>query len=464
MARKLARDVRVYRVGGAVRDELLGRPIVDTDWVVVGATPEMMVASGYRPVGNDFPVFLHPDTHDEHALARTERKHGTGYRGFEFFASPDVTLEEDLARRDLTINAMARDENDVLIDPYDGRGDLARGILRHVSPAFAEDPLRVLRVARFAARFGFAVAPQTAALMREIVASGELLTLSPERVWRELATGLMEQAPSRMLAVLRECGALASLLPEVDALFARQMPAESAQQPAIDAGSHLARALDYAATMAWDLPVRYAVLAQDLWRAVLPTSGAHRRGAATARASWRVANAMSARLKVPVDCRDAAHLAARFHREVDRAAELPPSRLLDLIVACDALRRPQRLTWLVCAARADCAAMPGSTGDYPQAQLLADALQVIAAVDSGAVARAAIAARPPRADDTTAAKGSTDDIKQALRRARLAALTQWKRARLAAAGKAPACATDACNQTPADARDQTPTNVRDQTR
>ena len=219
MTRKLARDVRIYEVGGAVRDALLGRPVADRDWVVVGATPEMMLASGYRPVGSDFPVFLHPETQEEHALARTERKHGTGYRGFEFFASPDVSLEEDLARRDLTINAMARDEHGVVIDPYHGREDLARGVLRHVSPAFAEDPLRVLRVARFAARFGFRVAPGTRALMRRIVLSGELATLAPERVWRELALGLGEPAPSRMIGVLRDCGALAALLPEVDALF-----------------------------------------------------------------------------------------------------------------------------------------------------------------------------------------------------------------------------------------------------
>jgi tRNA nucleotidyltransferase (CCA-adding enzyme) len=219
MTRKLARDVRIYEVGGAVRDALLGRPVADRDWVVVGATPEMMLASGYRPVGSDFPVFLHPETQEEHALARTERKHGTGYRGFEFFASPDVSLEEDLARRDLTINAMARDEHGVVIDPYHGREDLARGVLRHVSPAFAEDPLRVLRAARFAARFGFRVAPGTRALMRRIVLSGELATLAPERVWRELALGLGEPAPSRMVGVLRDCGALTALLPEVDALF-----------------------------------------------------------------------------------------------------------------------------------------------------------------------------------------------------------------------------------------------------
>src|SRR5438045_4382543 len=201
-----SKDVKIYRVGGSVRDELLGRPVVDRDWVVVGATPEILVASGYKPVGRDFPVFIHRDTGEEYALARTERKHGRGYRGFEFFASPEVTLEEDLARRDLTINAMARDANGTLIDPHGGADDLRAGLLRHVSPAFVEDPLRVLRVARFAARFGFAVAPETVRLMRMLVASGELSELAAERVWQELARGLMEPHPARLLAVLRECG------------------------------------------------------------------------------------------------------------------------------------------------------------------------------------------------------------------------------------------------------------------
>ena len=221
MARKpgTPKEVKIYRVGGSVRDELLGRPVVDRDWVVIGATPEILIASGYKPVGRDFPVFLHRDTGEEYALARTERKHGRGYRGFEFFASPDVTLAEDLARRDLTINAMARGEKGELIDPFGGQADLRAGILRHVSPAFVEDPLRVLRVARFAARFGFAVAPDTARLMRTLVETGELALLSPERVWQELARGLMEPHPARLLEVLRDCGALAELMPEVDALF-----------------------------------------------------------------------------------------------------------------------------------------------------------------------------------------------------------------------------------------------------
>src|SRR6266542_184456 len=214
-----AQPVKIYRVGGAVRDELLGRPVADRDWVVVGATPETMIASGFKPVGRDFPVFLHPETREEYALARTERKHGRGYRGFEFFVSPDVTLEEDLQRRDLTINAMARGEDGTLIDPFGGEADLRAGVLRHVSPAFAEDPLRVLRVARFAARFDFAVAPETEAIMRAIAAGGELAALTAERVWQELALALLEATPSRFFAALRRCGALSQLFPEVDALF-----------------------------------------------------------------------------------------------------------------------------------------------------------------------------------------------------------------------------------------------------
>jgi tRNA nucleotidyltransferase (CCA-adding enzyme) len=436
MARKLARDVRIFQVGGAVRDELLGRPVADRDWVVVGATPEMMVASGFRPVGNDFPVFLHPETHEEHALARTERKHGAGYRGFEFFASPDVTLEEDLARRDLTVNAMARDESGTLIDPYDGRGDLARGVLRHVSPAFAEDPLRVLRVARFAARLGFSVAPPTVALMRDIVASGELATLPAERVWREIARALMEEAPSRMLDVLRECGALAALLPEVDALFGASL------QAPVDAGAHVAQALDYCAHKGWELAVRYAVLAQDLGFAASARTGSPRRNGHV-RASVRAADGMSARLKVPIDCRDAAHLSARFRRSVHEVAGLRASALLDLVVACDALRRPQRLGWLARASQADACSLPGAPDDYPQARRLDEALRIIKAVDSGAIARDTMA-RPKKTATraatattgtaagttagTTAGADRAADISGAVRRARLAALAKWMRA------------------------------------
>ena len=263
-------SVKVYRVGGSVRDELLGRPVADRDWVVVGATPEMLIASGYKPVGRDFPVFLHPETAEEYALARTERKHGRGYRGFEFFVSPDVTLEEDLARRDLTINAMARDEKGTLIDPFHGEADLKAGVLRHVSPAFVEDPLRVMRVARFAARFGFAVAPETQALMRELAASGELRFLAPERVWQEVARGLMEPHPARMLDVLHGCGALAQVLPEVDALYGVRDPL--APRSGTSTGTHVGCALDFAAARGLPLPVRYAVLALHIGDAAVSSA------------------------------------------------------------------------------------------------------------------------------------------------------------------------------------------------
>ena len=343
-ARRRPQPVKVYRVGGSVRDELLGLPARDRDWVVVGATPEMLIASGYRPVGRDFPVFLHPESREEYALARTERKHGRGYRGFEFFASPEVTLEQDLERRDLTINAMARDEGGALIDPFGGAADLRAGVLRHVSSAFAEDPLRVLRVARFAARFGFSVAPETEALLRALVASGELATLAPERVWTELATGLMERHPSRMLAVLRDCGALPALLPEVDALFG--VPQRVADHPEIDTGVHVARALDYAAAKDYTLPVRYGVLVHDLGKGATPRRSWPNHVGHEAR-SIRLAERLSARLRVPAECRDAGRLVARWHGVVYHARELAPARLLDLLSAADALRRPERLDTLL---------------------------------------------------------------------------------------------------------------------
>ncbi|HQU50370.1 MAG TPA: multifunctional CCA addition/repair protein [Casimicrobiaceae bacterium] len=409
MARALPQPVRTYRVGGSVRDELLGRPVADRDWVVVGATPETMVASGYRPVGRDFPVFLHPETREEYALARTERKHGTGYRGFEFFASPEVTLEQDLVRRDLTINAMARDERGALIDPYGGERDLHDGVLRHVSDAFAEDPLRVLRVARFAARFGFDVAPATEGMMRAIVRSGELGTLAPERVWQELARGLMEAHPSRMLAVLRQCGALAALLPEVDALYG--VPQPPAHHPELDAGVHVAQALDFAAARGEPLPVRYAVLAHDLGKGATPREHWPRHVAHEAR-SVRLAGRLSERLRVPLDCRDAALLVARFHADVANAESLRPSTLLDLLLSADALRRPERLDNLRAACLADRNSRPGHErdGDRP-GEWLTRALEVVRRIDAGAIARAS----------------SPGKIEQAIRDARLKALRAWRR-------------------------------------
>ena len=407
MARRLPQPARIYEVGGVVRDELLGRPNADRDFVVVGVTPETMLASGFRPVGRDFPVFLHPDTNEEYALARTERKHGHGYRGFEFFASPDVTLEEDLARRDLTINAMARGEDGVLIDPHGGRADLAAGLLRHVSPAFVEDPLRVLRVARFAARLGFAVAPETEALMRVIVASGELATLAPERIWQELAKGLAEARPSRLLAVLRECGALAQLVPEVDALFGVPAP----DHRAADAGVRVARALDWSADHGGAIPARYGLLARDL-------------GRGRTAAGVRLAERVSERLKVPLDCRDAARLAARWHRAVGDAARLKPAALLDLLHATDALRRPGRLETLLAVCAADACSQPGAAQDFPPADELRSALRAVKAVDAGAIARA----MPEHAE-----KRDATGIANAVRAARLKALRARRRAQTAEA-------------------------------
>jgi len=407
--------VRMFRVGGSVRDELLGRSIVDRDYVVVGATPEMMLASGFRPVGRDFPVFLHPETNEEYALARTERKHGRGYRGFEFFASPDVTLEEDLMRRDVTINAMARGEDGALIDPCGGSDDLAAGVLRHVSAAFAEDPLRVLRVARFAARFGFAVAPETEALMRELVASGELATLAHERVWQELARGLMEAHPSRMIAVLRQCGALAALLPEVDALFGVAQP--PAHHPEIDTGVHVCQALDWAAAHDAKLTSRYAVLVHDLGKASSPADGLPRHIAHEQR-SVRIARRVSQRLRVPQDCRDIAEVTARRHGAIHRAAELRPATTLDLLMSMDALRRPERLDMVLAACAADACSRPGRPQDYAPAQLLREALAVVKRVNAGAIARETAAkAEESRRDDA---------IATAVRAARLAALRRWK--------------------------------------
>jgi tRNA nucleotidyltransferase (CCA-adding enzyme) len=413
-----AQAVTFYRVGGSVRDELLGRIPGDRDWVVVGATPEILIASGYRPVGRDFPVFLHPETREESALARTERKHGQGYRGFEFFASPEVTLEQDLERRDLTINAMARAEDGALIDPYGGAADLRAGVLRHISPAFAEDPLRVLRVARFAARFGFVIAPETEALLRRLVASGELATLAPERVWRELATGLMEPLPSRMLAVLRECGALRQLLPEVDALYG--VPQRVRDHPEIDTGVHLARALDYAAGKSFPLPVRYGVLVHDLGKGATPRRSWPNHSGHEAR-SVRLAERMSTRLKVALDCRDAGQLTARWHGVVHAAREQRPSTLLDLLVAADALRRPERLDALLEACECDALSLPGRREVYSPAQFVRDALATVKGVDAAAVARKA------RAGAAAKTAIAHDAIAKAMRAARLKALREWRK-------------------------------------
>ncbi len=357
--------MKVYSVGGAVRDELLGLPVKDRDHVVTGATPEEMVSLGYRPVGRDFPVFLHPQTHEEYALARTERKVARGYKGFQVYSSPDVTLEEDLARRDLTINAMARDEAGRLIDPFGGAADLGARMLRHVSEAFVEDPVRILRVARFAARFGFDIAATTRQLMREMVAGGEADALVAERVWHELAKGLMESAPERMFMVLGETGLLARLLPEIDLQFEAERPADEATRAVM-------AALGHAAKQALPLQVRFALLGKRL------------RGAADAQAALR---SVCERLRVPVECRDAALLALRYAGQARRADVLEAAAQLALLEGCDALRRPERLETLASVARCEEFAEQGRVRTpYPPAMALEQALAGARAVDAAAIA------------------------------------------------------------------------------
>jgi tRNA nucleotidyltransferase (CCA-adding enzyme) len=379
-----------YIVGGAVRDRLLGLPVQDRDWVVVGATPEAMRTLGYIAVGADFPVFLHPQTKEEYALARTERKTAPGYHGFSFHAAPEVTLEEDLQRRDLTINAMAEDAGGVLIDPWGGAADLEARLLRHVSPAFAEDPVRILRVARFAARFdGFRVAPETQALMRAMVENGEVDALVPERVWRELSRGLMERHPSRMFEALRQCGALERVLPEVARLFGVPQPAE--HHPEVDSGVHLMMVLDMAARLEASLPVRYACLGHDLGKGTTPADvlprhlGHEQRSAALARA-------MSERLRVDNACRALADVMAREHGNVHRSGELGAAALLRLLERCDALRRPDRFAELLLACECDARGRLGrEEAAYPQRARLLEALQRVEGVDSSTVAADAAA-------------------------------------------------------------------------
>jgi tRNA nucleotidyltransferase (CCA-adding enzyme) len=383
--------MRIYIVGGAVRDELLGRPVADRDYVVVGATPEALLARGFRPVGRDFPVFLHPETQAEYALARTERKSGRGYHGFTFHTAPDVRLEDDLARRDLTINAMARGEDGELIDPYGGRADLAARVLRHVGPAFAEDPVRILRLARFAARFAdFRVAPQTLALMRTMVESGEVDHLVPERVWQELARGLMEAAPGRMIEVLRECGALARLLPEVEALFG--VPQRAEYHPEIDSGAHLLLVLAAAARLGLSLAGRFAALTHDLGKGNTPPAAWPRHHAHEARGA-PLLEALCSRLRVPTDCRDLARLMVLQHGNLHRAGpgdgSLKPATLVRILETCDVHRRPARFAELLLACQADHQGRLGSgAAPYPQAAIWQRAVAAFRRVDAGAVARA----------------------------------------------------------------------------
>ncbi|HXF16366.1 MAG TPA: multifunctional CCA addition/repair protein [Burkholderiales bacterium] len=377
--------MRIYAVGGAVRDELLGRPVKDHDYVVIGSSPEEMERLGYRPVGRDFPVFLHPRTHEEYALARTERKTSRGYKGFEVQASPDVTLEQDLARRDLTINAIARDEAGNIIDPYHGVADLTAGILRHVSPAFVEDPVRVLRVARFVARFGFRIAPETLELMREMVHNGEVDHLVPERLWQELSRGLMEEQPSRMLIVLRECGALARVLPEVNALFGVPQPVQ--HHPEVDTGLHILLVIDYAAAQHYPLTVRFAALTHDLGKALTPSDVLPKHDGHEHR-SVELLEKLCERLRVPSECRDLALLTARYHGEAHRAQELRPATVLKLLSAADVYRRPERFEEFLAACSCDYHGRSGlEARPYPQAELLRESARAARQVDAGNIAR-----------------------------------------------------------------------------
>ncbi|MFI8737606.1 multifunctional CCA addition/repair protein [Ectopseudomonas toyotomiensis] len=368
--------MQIYKVGGAVRDRLLGRPVSEVDWVVVGASAEQMLELGYRPVGADFPVFLHPQTGEEYALARTERKSGRGYGGFTFHASPDVTLEQDLIRRDLTVNAMAEDDQGNLIDPYDGQQDLEARVLRHVSPAFAEDPLRVLRVARFAARYaplGFSVAPETLMLMRELAESGELAHLTAERSWKEISRALMEPRPDVFVQVLRDCGALAALLPEVDDLFG--VPQPQAHHPEIDTGVHVLSVLRQCAEHDQPLNVRWASLLHDVGKGLTPEDEWPRH-IAHEQKGLRLIQAINERCKAPRDCAELAMLVGEFHTHGHRALELRPSTLLELLQRFDVFRRPQRFAEFVAACEMDARGRLGlEQRDYPQGAYLLGAAE-----------------------------------------------------------------------------------------
>lgn len=378
-----------YVVGGAVRDELLGLPVQDRDHVVVGATPEAMLAAGYRAVGKDFPVFLHPKTQEEYALARTERKTAPGYHGFVFHASPDVTLEQDLVRRDLTINAMARADDGSIIDPYGGQRDLQARLFRHVSAAFVEDPVRILRVARFAARFAeFRVAGETNDLMRQMVADGEVDALVPERVWQEISRGLMEHTPSRMFAVLRACGALARIAPELDALWG--VPQPPLHHPEIDTGVHVMLVVDYAAAQGYPLEVRFAALLHDLGKGATPPEAWPRHHGHEGMGVGLI-EALCRRLKVPNECRDLALMTAREHGNVCRALELRANTIVTLFSRCDAWRKPERFAQMLLAAECDARGRGSPThplreAPFPQRPFLLQALAAARAVNTGEVA------------------------------------------------------------------------------
>lgn len=407
--------MKSYLVGGAVRDRLLGLPIKDKDWVVVGATPQQMLNAGYQQVGRDFPVFLHPESHEEYALARTERKSGSGYTGFTCYAAPDVTLEQDLLRRDLTVNALAEDSDGTIIDPYGGQRDLQQRILRHVSPAFAEDPLRVLRVARFAARYAhlsFRIADETLALMREMADAGELAHLTPERVWKETESALGTRNPQVFFQTLRDCGALKVLFPEIDALFG--VPAPEKWHPEIDTGVHTLMTVSMAAMLSPDIDVRFATLCHDLGKGLTPKEfwpRHHGHGPA----GVKLVEQLCQRLKVPNDMRELAKLVAEFHDLIHTLPILQPKTLVKLFDSIDAWRKPQRVEQIALTSEAD---VRGRTRfeacDYPQGRLLREAWAVARSVGNKEVIEAGF-------------KGQ--EIREELTRRRIQAVANWKEKR-----------------------------------
>ncbi len=390
--------MKTYAVGGAVRDALLGLAVQDRDWVVVGSTPEAMAALGFAPVGKDFPVFLHPKTREEYALARTERKTARGYKGFAVQADPSVTLEEDLARRDLTINAMAVPDalahaapgawTGQIVDPYGGQRDLHAKVLRHVTEAFAEDPVRILRVARFAARFAdFSVADETLALMRQMVEDGEVDHLVPERVWQELAKGLMSDKPSRMFEVLRACGALQVLLPELDRLWG--VPQRAEYHPEVDTGVHMMLVMDMAAQLNAPLPVRVACLLHDLGKGTTPADVLPRHIGHEGR-SVKLLQKVCDRLRVPSDCKELAEVVAREHGNIHRSADLNAEAMMRLLERCDAIRQAERFARLLQACECDARGRLGfADAAYPQAERLLKAQQAALSVETAPIAQAA---------------------------------------------------------------------------
>ena len=377
--------MQTYIVGGAVRDELLGYPIKDKDYVVVGSTPEQMVAAGFRPVGKDFPVFLHPKTHDEYALARTERKTAKGYKGFVVHASPEITLEQDLARRDLTVNAIAKNEVGEFVDPFHGLDDIKSKTLRHVSDAFVEDPVRILRIARFSARLAdFNIAPETLSLMQQMVDAGEVDALVAERVWQELAKGLMEKKPARMFEVLRSCGALKRIIPELDNLWGVPQPPQ--HHPEVDTGVHVMMVLDYAAQQAFSLPVRFAALMHDLGKGTTPKEmlprhiGHEERGV-------HLVKEVCKRLRVPNDCKELAVMVAKFHGKLYQSLDMRPSTLLEFLIQLDAIRQPERFNGFLQACEADSRGRTGLENcPTPAADLMRKVLDAAFSIDAGAIA------------------------------------------------------------------------------